>query len=107
MTTIDTRLAKGSAVVQTEVTLDWSGVPQATIQELAERSVIISLQRVYRESGKIPAKDTVKVADFLSGKGRPDKVITPEKILATASTMSEEDKKKLLALLTAKPEPKK
>lgn len=102
MPTIETRLAKGSPAVKTDLTLDWTGVSPAQLQELAERSLVISVQRVYRDAGKIPAKDSIKVADFLQGKGRPEKVITPEKILATAEKMSEEDKKKLLAVLQGK-----
>lgn len=98
---IETRLAAGSPKITTELTLDWSGVTKEQERELAERSLVISLQRVYRDAGKIPAKDSVKVVDFLAGKGRPEKVVTPEKVLAQIPTMKPEDRQRLLAALQA------
>lgn len=93
---VDTKLAKGSPSVTTELQMDWDGVKAEDLFELARRSVIINYQRVQRDAGKIPAKDSMKVAEFMAGKGRPDRVVTPEKILATAEKM---DEKAQLALI--------
>lgn len=85
---IETRLATGSPKVETELTLDWTGVTPEEMKEWASRTVVISWQRVSRDAGKIPTKDHVKVHDFMAGKGRPEKVVTPEKFLAEADKLS-------------------
>jgi len=99
---IETRLVAKGTVYPTELTLDWAGVTPAQLQELAARSVVIGWQRVERDSGKIRPKDHVKVAEWLTGKGRPDKMVSPEKVLASVETMTPEAAASLLKLLTAK-----
>lgn len=102
MPKIQTRLAKGSAQVETDLTIDWSGITPEKMQELAERSLVISVQRVYRDAGKIPTKDTIKALDFLNGKGRPEKQITPEKLMASVDKLTPEQKAELLKALAGK-----
>lgn len=99
MATISTRLTKGGAEHKTEITLDWTGVTQEQLKEWAGRTVIISWQRVARDAGKVPAKDNVKVKEFMEGKGRPEKAVTPEKILAAAEKMDPKAAADLLARL--------
>ncbi len=98
---VDTKLSKTGAAHETDLTLDWAGVTPEQLKEWAGRTVVISWQRVAREAGKIPPKDTVKVADFMAGKGRPDKIVTPEKILASVEKMTPEAAADLLKRLTA------
>ncbi len=99
---IDTKLSKTGAAHETDLQLDWTGVTPAQERELAARSVAISWQRVERDSGKIRTGVVkVLVSDFLAGKGRPDKIVTPEKILASVEKMTPEAAAELLKKLTA------
>lgn len=101
MATVSTRLVKGGPEHKTELTLDFAGVTQDQLKEWATKTVIISWQRVQRDAGKIPAKEHVKVKEFMEGKGRPEKVITPEKILSATEKMDPKAAAELLARLTA------
>lgn len=96
---VSTRLVKGGAEHKTDLTLDWDGVSQADLLEYAGRTVVISFQRVERESGKIRPKVALKVKEFMDGKGRPEKVITPEKVLAAAEKMDPKAVEALIASL--------
>lgn len=98
---VETRLAKGASPVETDLTLDWTGVTPEKMKELAERSVVISVQRVYRDAGKIPATDKIIVKDFMEGKGRPERQLTPEKVLANVEKMTPEQRAELLKKLQA------
>ena len=95
---VDTKISKGSPSVTSKVAIDWSGVKAEDLFEMARRTLVINWQRVQRDAGKIPATDTLKVTDFMAGKGRPERVLTPEKILAQAEKM---DPKQAEALLDA------
>lgn len=99
MAIVSTRMVKGGAEHKTDLTLDWTGVTQDQLKEWAGRTVIISAQRVWREAGKVPAREVLKVKDFMEGKGRPEKVVTPEKVLKAAETMDPKAVEELVASL--------
>lgn len=101
MATVSTRLVQGGPEHKTEITLDWTGVTQEQLKEWAGRTVIISWQRVARDAGKIPPKEHVKVKEFMEGKGRPEKQVTPEKILGAVEKMDPKAAVDLLARLQA------
>ena len=88
---VDTRLVKNGKIFTTNLTLDWAGVSEDEMQEMAARSVIISAQRIYRDAGKVPTgKHTEKVRDLLDGK-RPPRVISVERLAADAGKMKPEE----------------
>ena len=88
---VDTRLVKNGKVFSTNLTLDWSGVSEDEMQEMAARSIIISAQRIFRDAGKVPTgKHTEKVRDLLDGK-RPPRVISVERLAADAGKMKPEE----------------
>lgn len=99
MATVSTRLVKGGPEHKTELTLDFTGVTSDQLKEWATKTVIISWQRVQRDAGKIPAKEHVKVKEFMEGKGRPEKQVTPEKILGAVEKMDPKAAADLLARL--------
>lgn len=96
---VDTRLTKGGKSYTTKLTLDWAGVSEDEMQELASRSVIINAQRIYRDAGKVPTGEhTEKVRDLLDGK-RPPRVISVERLAADAGKMKPEEVAELVKAL--------
>jgi hypothetical protein len=89
---VDTKMTRTGSATRTELDLDWTGVTDEQCREWAARTVIINVQRVFRDSGTIPPKAHFLVTDFMSGKGRPARVMTPEKILAQAPKIAEDPK---------------
>jgi hypothetical protein len=96
---IQTRLTEKSPKVETDLSVDWSGTTDAELKEWALRTVVISYQRVVRDAGKIPTKDHIKVHDFMAGKGRPERQVTPEKFLAQADSLTPEKIAETMAAL--------
>lgn len=99
---IETRMSAKSPKIETDVTLDFTGVSPEKMREWATRTVVISCQRVWRDAGHIPPKAAIKVAEFMDGKGRPERLVTPEKVLAAAEKMSPEAVADLIKRLQAK-----
>ena len=97
--TFKTSMTKGSTRVETVATIDFAGVTQEQLEELAAASVIIMQQAIYR-AGSIPATDTIKVLELLK-RERKAFVPTPENMLAKASKMTEAERQKLIELLSA------
>lgn len=97
---VSTKLAKGEATVNSEVTMDFSGVPAEKILEWASRTVAIDWQRVQRDAGAIPTKDKIMVGDFMQGKGRPARApATPASVAAKVKDTKEAEA--LIAALQA------
>ena len=86
-TIFKTRLEKGGNVFTTTATLDWDGVTQEQLRELAARSVIIARQAIYRISGIIPATDAIDVAALLKREKGALKLDTPEARAAAFSRL--------------------
>lgn len=82
---------------KTELTIQWD-IDQAAVVALAQKSVVIMQQAIYRESGKIPATDTIKVSELMVKRPRTAKVVTAANVaeLVTSGKISKEE---LLALL--------
>lgn len=96
---VKTRLAAGGTQFETDLTLDWEGMPQAEIIALAAKTVVIQMQSIWRDAGKVPGAEVQRVMDL---KNRPRAtVITPEKIGAVAAKMTPEERAALIAKLTA------
>ena len=96
---VETRLTKGGKSYATKLTLDWAGVSEDEMQEMAARSVIINAQRIYRDAGKVPTGEhTEKVRDLLDGK-RPPRVISVERLAADAGKMKPEEVAELVKAL--------
>jgi hypothetical protein len=97
-TTFKTRITKGGDAISTVATIDWSGVTDEQVQKLAERSVIIATQAMYRTAGKVPATDTIDVAKMLT-RERGTFKSTPESIVAKVYKMTPEQRAQVLKLL--------
>lgn len=77
-----TRLVAGGTPVITKSIIDFTGVKQSELEELASATVVINQQAIYRNLGKIPATDTISVrAQLDSPKGGGFKV-TPDSMAA-------------------------
>jgi hypothetical protein len=88
-----------------EVTLDFTGMSAAEVEELASRPVIIEWQRVQRaaidENKPVPPKATIKVKEFMAethstGGGK----LTAQRVIANADKIAE-DPKAAAALIAA------
>ena len=88
--------ARGEAV-ETDLTLNWEGMTPEDVRALAEQALVVKLQGKWRKDG-IPSAITVNVVEHKVGVRAPKKA--PD-LLAAISTMSAEDKAKLLAALQA------
>lgn len=81
--TVKTKLNKDDkSPKSTDVTVDFTGVSQEQLEELASATVIINEQSVWRTSGVIPEKCTIKVLEQI---GRPRGggfKVTPESMAA-------------------------
>ena len=99
--TVKTRLNKDDKVrTETKVTIDFAGVTEEQMQELACATVIINEQAIWRTSGKIPALSTIKVSEQLS-RPRGSFQATPESLAARASKMDVNDVEALVKQLEA------
>ena len=97
--TFKTRLSKDTEPVSTVAEINWDGVTQEQIVELASRSVIIDQQKMYRDAGHVPAEDTIAVADILAGKRAPkDPMVAATKAIGK---LSKEEREALLLKLMA------
>lgn len=96
-----TRLDKKGEPVTTTATVDWKGVTDEQLKELAIRSVIIAQQAIYRTSEVIPTEDTIEVAKVLS-RERGGFKVTPENIVARVNKMTPEEKAFILNQLRGK-----
>lgn len=65
---VSTKVNAAATAVETSVTVDFTGVSQEKLEELASATVIINEQAVWRTSGVIPGSATINVAEQL---GRP------------------------------------
>jgi hypothetical protein len=97
-TTFKTRITKGGDAVSTNATIDWDGVTDEQMQKLAERSVIIATQAMYRTAGKVPATDIIDVAKMLT-RERGSFKSTPESVVATVGKMTPEERALILKML--------
>ena len=96
--TVKTRKSATSPQIETQVTVDFSGVSQEQMERLASATVIIDEQAVWR-AGTIPSKATIKVAEQLARpRGIPFQP-TVENMAAKATKMTPEEVKKLIANL--------
>lgn len=93
--TFSTKLQQGGVKVTTEATIDFTGVSQEQMEELASATVIINQQAIYRTSRNIPKSDTIKVVEQLA-RPRGAFVPTPENIAARMLKLSDEDYKRIL-----------
>lgn len=95
-----TRISKGADAHETLCDLVWDDVTDEQLKALAERSIIIMVQSQYRTAGKVPATDTVNIADMLK-RDRSGFKATPESIAKKVGSMTAEQKAQLIAMLTA------
>ena len=73
--------------VKTEATIEWD-IDQQTILKQAAASLIIMQQALYRASGQIPAKASLKASEIIKAKGElrgAPKALTAEQIVAKAT----------------------
>jgi hypothetical protein len=96
-TTVDTKANKEAESVSTALTLDWEGMTEQDLRDLAQQALIVKLQSGWRKNG-IPTEATVKVVDHKVGTRAPR---GPVNIAAAVSKMSDAEKAELRKLLGA------
>ena len=94
---IKTRVSKGGDVHTTSLTIDFEGVTQMQMEELAARSIIIATQSMYRTAESVPATDTVVVADMLR-RERKGATATPENVANKLKKMTPEERALVLKM---------
>lgn len=100
--TFKTRLTKDGEQYTTVATFDFTDVTMEQLQALAMRSLVINAQAVYRTGEHVPPADNIKVADMLAReRAAGGRVMSVEKLAGNISKMSDADKKRMLALLSA------
>lgn len=81
---VSTKVHDKAPKCTTDLTIDWDVTPEA-IRELATKSVVIAVQRRWRDAEAIPKAETVKVSEL---EKRPPQVVvkalTPAEMLAAA-----------------------
>lgn len=97
-----TRLSKDGEQITTSATFNFDDVSMEQLQALALKTLVINAQAVYRTAGHVPHTDNIKVADMLARErasgGKQPSVAT---LVKNIGKMSDADKAKMLALLTA------
>lgn len=96
--TIKTRLDARSEKVETKLTLNFDGVTEEQMKELASRSAIIAWQSKARAEGTIPTEATFNVAEVFERKPRGP-VDPVQAAKAALAKMSEEERAAFLASL--------
>ena len=76
---VSTRVTKGSAAINTSLTIDWEGMTPEIYQAFATQAIKVKLQSNWRENG-IPSEHTVKAVDIAPGR-RIAPVMTPEQAM--------------------------
>ena len=100
---ISTKPASGLDAVRTHLTINWEGMNEDEIRQLAQQALIVKLQaglrRNYEKVG-IPTDLTVEAREFKVG-SRTAAVVNPEKVKDMFSKMTPEQRAALIAELSA------
>lgn len=107
---VDTRLDKSAKdATRTVLTMDYTGCTVEDLIAPAEDSLVIALQGRWRRAKAIPKTLTVNVKELIASlKTRAGGPETVESLAAKAATMSDEERQRIIALLTggtAQPKP--
>lgn len=97
---IKTRVTKNGDAKETKLTVDFAGVTQEQLEELASRSIIITTQARYRIAGSVPDADTLNVADMLKRERAPAKQ-TPESLAAKILKLPAEERAAVMRMFEA------
>jgi hypothetical protein len=96
---ITTKANKDSAAITTNLTIDWEGMTEGDLKELAQQALVVKLQSAWRKNG-IPEGDlTVKAVDHKVGVRAPRVKLTIEQQIAQ---LPAEQRAALIAALQAK-----
>jgi hypothetical protein len=98
-TTFKTRITKTSTPVETVATINWEGVTDEQLKELAERAVVIATQAAYRTAEHVPATDTIEVVKMLVRAPRAARVLTTTDVVASVGNMTPEQRALILKML--------
>lgn len=96
---VSTKVNAKSDAVKTKVIVDFTGVSQEKIEELAAATVIINEQAVWRTSEVIPPEATIKVAEQLGRPRGSGFKATPENMAARINKMGEAEYRETLVNL--------
>lgn len=107
--TVHTKLNKNDTTSKTTaLTLDFTGCTMNDLLEPATDSLVITWQGRKRRAKAIPAAETLKVKEFLASiASRSAGPETVESLAAKGSTMSKEERERIIALLRAADKPAK
>jgi hypothetical protein len=89
---VQTKLDKDAVAERTNLTVDFTDCPQATLEHLATQHLVVRLQGAWRKSGSIPANFTAKVSEYAAGSRVAS--VSPE---AAIAALTPEQRKELFA----------
>ena len=110
--TLKTSKQKGATIVETKLTVDWSGCSVQELRQLAYRKLQIDVQAEWRKLGvgvSIPTRATIKAKDYVPGQRKSVEKTTLKAELVKKDTQIAEMQAQiaqLLALMQAKGEAK-
>lgn len=93
-TNVKTKPAQGESAIETNLTIDWSGMEPADIQALAQQALIVKVQGEWRRSSIPEGEFTLNAADYKVGVRKAPTKQTLEGMLAK---LSAEERSALLA----------
>ena len=96
--TVSTKADKNSTPVQTKLTVDWTGVTEEILKEIALSSIVIKWQGQVRKNG-IPASAEIKAVDYRPGTRLTTTVVTFDQLTELVTRMTPEQKAALMAEL--------
>lgn len=94
---VSTKADKASAAVTTQLVINWEGMTESEVRELAQQALIVKLQSGWRKNGIPEGECKVNAVDHKVGTRAPRGPVTAAQLLAK---LSPEEKAKLLAQLT-------
>ena len=96
---VDTKPNKDAPSVATALTIQWEGMTDREIQELAQQALIVKLQAAWRKDGIPSGAHTVDATDYKVGTRAKRQPATAESLL---NKMDPAEARKLLEAMLAK-----
>jgi hypothetical protein len=95
---VSTKPDKDSAAVQTSLTIDFEGVSEEILREIATSAIVIKWQGQVRKNG-IPASATIRALDYRPGTRIQSGPVSFAQLSELVTRMTAEEKAVLLAKL--------
>lgn len=92
--TCNTRIKTGAPKQATNLTIEWDGMTEDDIRDLAQQSLVIKLQGGWRKDKAVPDEASIKAVDHKIGTRAPKR---PFDLAAALASLSPEDRAAVLA----------